>query len=415
MSSMPPLTVANVVSKAYVAPLSQRTLKPQLQLFVNGIFVPTVEITITLGAYGVADKVEAKTFFNGLSDAMGGTSIFQMSQKVRPCPVTVKIANHTTGTSPLPVFQGVLDELDAEIDMDTVSINCRGLLAVLIDQRMSLKVDQNVDVGAAISALIKKYGLTPKVGLAGVTVGSVLTADHVAHGRNIRIFDFIRTLANGVGWNVRVQGSSIVVGPVPDRTAVPEFVRTWGSDTSGFTILKITHCALHSHDIKVKVLSYIPKRKGRTASTAQGAVAALLGLPAPLTTAKKSNAGTGKQSSGFTPIGESETIDNEYVVHVVGKTTDQCDKIAANIRDEISTREFVADMSWTPLASDLKALANAGCEFTIRLQGVQEAVMNTTYIPRETIWTWSIDAGLLLSIKGNNIPLPNDEGAAGTL
>lgn len=413
MSQLPPLSIGT--NTASVPGVAQRNLKPQLLLYVNGIFVPTKSINVTLSAYGSADTVIARTYFNGLSDDMKGVSLAQMSQQVRPCPVLVKVINHATSNGPYNVFSGYLDELDVDIDSDETEIRCRGILSVLIDQRMSLKVNQNVDAGAAIAALIRQYGLQAQVPTAGITVGHILTEDHVAHGRNIRVFDFIRTLANEIGWNVRVQGTVVVVGPVPDRTAVPELVRKSGDDASGFTRMRITHSALHSHDIKVKVLSYIPKTKGRSASTAQGAVASMLGLPPPITTASKSNAGTGKQSSGFTPVGESINIENEYVYHVVGKTTDQCDQIAANIRNEISTHEFVYDMMWAPRDSEIKQVSAAGCEFTVRVEGLQEPAFNLSVIPREVKWDWSVDAGLLIGVTGNNLPLPDDSGAGGSL
>jgi hypothetical protein len=403
-------------SSSSIPSVSQGNLRPQLLLYINNIFIPTESVDVTLSAYGSADTVIARTYFHDLSDDLKGVSLAQLSQKVRPCPVTVKVVNHATGQGPYDIFQGILDELDVDFDTDELEIRARGILAILIDQRMSLKVNQNVDIGSAMSKLITSYGLKASVPTAGITVGHALSDDHVAHGRNVRVFDFIRSLASEIGWDVRVRAGTVVVGPVADRTKVPEFVRKWGSDTTGLTKLRVTHSALHSHDVKVKVLSYIPKTKGRQASNAQGSIAALLGLPAPLASTHKTSAGgTGRQSSGFTSVGESINIENEYVIHVVGKTTDQCDKIAANLRDNISRHEFVYDMAWAPADGELKQLAGAGCEFTVRLEGTVEPAFNQSVTPREVKWAWSTTGGLVLSVSGNNLPLPDDSGAGGAL
>ena len=190
---------------------------PRAVVTVGGNFIPVEKVTVEQSLYGATDAAHITTFLTDLSSAPGGSviNLGALSQQSKYIPVTVAFGNTSqpaaiAGTQMNQLFYGFLEELDADWAADSYTISARGGLALLVDQRISQRLPMNVDVGTAISGLITKYGygLTPQVGVAGIQVGHVLTSDYVSLNRNVRVFDLIQLLAQGVGWDMRVKGTT---------------------------------------------------------------------------------------------------------------------------------------------------------------------------------------------------------------
>lgn len=407
---------------------------PRAFAYVNGIFIPVKQLSVEQTAYASADAAHITTFLYDL-----GINLGALSQQQKYVPVNITVGNSTNppaygGKSYAPLYYGFLEELDADWGADSYTVSSRGILAILIDQRISQRIDMNVDIGDAITALIKKYGygMTTQIGKAGVPVGKVLTADYVSIARNVRVFDLIQVLAQGVGWTMRTKGTTVIVGPPPvvpttqlattqaisaGSVNAPVFVKQWqGPGIGGGTGLTIKHNAMHSHNIKVKVVSYVNKSKGASSgeSSDQGQSAALLGMPAP--TASTSSTPGGRQV-GTTSVGEGATNDEEYIFHIPGLTAAKCITTANLIRDEISRHEFIAELTFVPTASELLTLVQASPEFAVYLTGeaLHKQGHDQVYFPRRITWNYAVDAGsggggLTVSMLMVNHPVPQPTG-----
>jgi hypothetical protein len=194
--------------------------------------------------------------------------------------------------------------------------------------------------------------------------------------------------------------------------------------------LTVQHSALHNHHVRVKVVSYIPSTKGKHASTADPnddtklleAVWALAGEPSQAavpsaTTTTASSTPSGRQS-GLTSVGGDNPNDEEYVYHLPGKTKDQCDTIAEQIRDRISAHEFTINMVWTPNKAEFDQLCQISPEFIIKLSGLQQQSNEGFYYPRTLKWDYEVgdtgmSQGLLLSFDGVNHPVPKHSAVGG--
>lgn len=382
---------------------------PQAFTFVNGIFIPTSSFSVEQSAYGNADTATVNTYLYDL-----GTNLGALSQQQKYVPMWIMVGNSSLNegqSNQQQLYYGFLEELEADWDTDNYSIHSRGLLAYLIDNRISQRVEMNVDVTDVMRQLVNMYGygasLVLPAGLSGVKAGSILTSDYVAISRNVRCYDLMQTLAQGIGWVIRVHGTSIIFGPPPivattvaattaaqqqNVETVPIFYKEW-QNGAGMK-LNVRHNALHSHNIKVKVISYIPGSKGAvSASSQETQLAATLGLPAPTTTTTATPSG---RQSGTTSVGDGATNDEEYVFHYPGLTAAQAQQMADMIRDEISRHEFIATLTFTPSADELSQLVSVSPEFALQLTGnsLHQQNHDQLYYPRKVTWNYDVGSGL---------------------
>jgi hypothetical protein len=230
-------------------------------------------------------------------------------------------------------------------------------------------------------------------------------------GRNLRVLEYMQMLASGVGWIIRCQGKNVIVGPPPSKATVPTLIQTWSA--GGATKLRVTHSALHAHDIKVKVLSYLPKSKsrvssGETQSTTDLLTGQSLQVPASATPAA-SNVQAGKQT-GFATGNFQFSRAEEYVFHIPGLTAAQANARAALIQNEISRHEFIMELEFTPTSDDLTTLVQNSPEFLIQLRGATQASHNQLYHPRKVTWTYSLSAGLRINVLAVNHDVPVNTG-----
>jgi hypothetical protein len=209
-----------------------------------------------------------------------------------------------------------------------------------------------------------------------------------------------------------VQGENVLIGPPPATNSVPTITKTHGA--GGDLSLKITHSALHAHDIKVKVVSYLPKTKGRIASSTVDTTDLLTGqgVQAPSTTSpakSKVQAPIGRQS-GFATGNFQYSQQQEYIYHIPGLTAEECDQKAKAIQAELSRHEFIMDMEWSPTGAELTKLIQSSPEFLINLRGCSQASHNQLYHPRHVTWTISQDEGIRVKVTAVNHDIPQDTG-----
>jgi hypothetical protein len=364
---------------------------PIAQVRLNNVFVPIKSVTLEKTAYSVVDTATLTTFCAGAPMDYG-----KLAQTVIPCPYEVFIGSGaiTPGSSAQGqrALYGLLERTDTIYDEDAIEITARGILALLIDQRMTARLPMNSTVDQVIAGIISSYHLVPQVTPTTVDAGKVLSDDFVSMARNQRAFDVIVALADYLGWKIRVQGTTVIVGPPATRGQVPELALQWGNNAG--EKLKITHDALHTRNIKVVVKSYLPRLKSRVSTPAifQGqsvGTGSVLGLPAqsPLS-AQQQRAPSGAQT-GFTSVGGNYSGE-VYTFHIPGLTIDKCNEMAARIRDDITRHEFVAELVITPDPDQIATLVPAGCEFTVQLSGCSQRSHNGLYHPRKVTWAWAI-------------------------
>jgi hypothetical protein len=395
-------------------------LAPLAEARINGVFVPTWHVEVEQTAYSVADTASALTF---LADAP--LDYGSLAQRVVACPFDVFLGTRdtraTTKSQGTRLFTGLLDEIDSTYEDDTISLSARGAAALLIDQRITTRFDMNESTDRVIVDMITTTpgGLTAKVdsklpdGSPVPPIGKLLQQDFVSTARNSRAFDVINLLADGLGWNVRVQGTTVIVGAPPSRGSVPELAKVWARDAG--TKLFVQHSAIHAHDIKVVVHSYLPRTKSRSgAGSVSTAEQPTMGLPTEAPPGTPTTSGPSGRQAGFTTIGDGYA-GQIYSFHVAGLTSAQCQAMANQIRDELSRHEFIATLTFAPSPDEIAMLAPLGTEFTVLLSGCSQASHNGLYHPKKVVWTWDVgdsDQGVAdgltceITMANHEIPAP---------
>jgi hypothetical protein len=342
-----------------------------------------------------------------------------MSQKGKYIPVVIKAGEVGKTLLPNQVLYSYLDEINTNYKSDVIEMSTRGVLALLIDKKLTEKSDQNVDVGVVIKKIITGVGLKANVGTAGIKVGKILKEDFASMSGTIRAMDYINALANGVGWKSRVQGQTVIVGPPILGSALP--VLTKSMNDGDMLEGSVKHSALHAHNIHVKVVSYIPHSKSKHSTShpafntqyaylLNGETLDVPTLKSPAK-AKGSNGTKGGNVGGtFSGAKPADTDTEEYVFAIPGLTKEACLKKAQLIQEELSRHEFILDVTFSPTAQDIEFLASNGPEFLFKLTGCSQKSHNQTYHPRRVSWHWSIEEGLKIQILAVNHLLPQSTG-----
>lgn len=376
-----------------------------LKARVNDTFIPATYIKVEQTSYGISDTIEIRTPMSLLDYDLGA-----LSQQVQPLGITTEVGYLTpSGFRSSTLIYGIVEEIENDADSDTVTIHGRGLLANLVDSRVSVKPDMNSSISTVIRKLISSVGLTGSVADSGVLVGNVLQKDYVSTARNLRALDFIQILARQAGWTVRAVGKNVVVGPPPDPSSGAQFSKDYAD--GDFISCKTTHNALHNRNIKVKVVSYHAASKKKTTTT-QGPVSKLLGLPPPKSTAKTSK--TTQRAgfiSGLTTVGERTNVE-EYVIPIPNKTAAECIALAQTLRDDINRHEFVLEAIWLPKPEDYAQFASSSPDFNLQLTGFPQVSSNGMYYMKHVVWEWDVASisGLTMEVEAINHPLPVPSG-----
>jgi hypothetical protein len=365
----------------------------------------SVEVEQT--AYGVADTITVTTPLSTQPQDLGA-----LSQKVNPTPFSVYFAFILPNNKIEPhlVLDGLLDELENDYETDIITLKGRGILANLVDARISVKPNMNSTITNVITQLIKQYTqLTPKIQSTSVLAGTIIKDDYIAMSRNLKALDFIQLLARSQGWTVRVSNGVIVVGDPPDPSEDARFSLNFaGGD---WLSLKITHNALHNKNIKVKVVSYGQSTKHRGLARSQGAVAALLGLPVPVSKTASPAGTKAGPIDGTTSVGERDNVE-EYVIPIHNLDQQACLDLAAKTQAFINLHEFVAQGVFTLGADDLRKIAKVSPDFIVDLAGCDQPSNNGTYFPHHVNWDWDVSSssGLTFDVELVNHVLPVPTG-----
>jgi len=292
---------------------------------------------------------------------------------------------------------------------------------LLIDRQYTARLDMNSTVTQVLTKLIALggIGLKAQVATSTMPIGRLLSQDYVAMSNNYRIFDLMAMIADTIGWRIRVQDTTVIVGPPPTRGQVPEIAKEWGHDAG--VKLKVTHSALHSRNIKVIVRSYLPRLK--SAITGTGAAIATqpgtLGAPSQQPSSAPTQPAPSGRQVGLTSVGEDYGGEIYVFNEKPGMTQAQCDIRAAAIRDDLTRHEFIAELQFAPSVDELRTLVAAGTEFTVALSGCSQPSHNGLYHPKKVTFTYDLGetdsnsaTGLTVNILMVNHELPTPSGGS---
>lgn len=389
---------------------------PRAVATVGGFFVPSGEITVEQTAYGNADVIRISTY------AAGNYDWGRISQKFMPTWVKVNMGPQRDANdvgSMAQLIEGILDEVDVTCDTDEVELRGRGMLALLIDKRITVEPYKNMTVDGAIKKIIESVGLKAQVTASGIRVGRLLNEQDTSMNRNLKALDVIQSLAWGTGFRIRTQGRTVIVGPPPSGKSAFVLERKWGHGDRSGEKLHFTHSALHAHGVKVRVIAYVASTK-TTHSTSDPDAKALadsLGLPAsanPTGRAKSKGAGLHSASGG----GVTENPNSqEYVIIAPGKSMAELEQIKENEERKIARKEFKMQYVFSPTADELIQLVKNSPEFLINMTGTPMPSCDGLYHPERIIWKWVVGkdssggtaVGLTIEFNGVNhdIPVPS--------
>lgn len=416
--------------------------KPRLICYIDGHYIPATLIDVDLSAYGTADAFTVTTFFNGLYEELGNVSILRRSQisagAGKPLTMTMHIAtDELPTTQSTPLAYGYLDKIHIDAHADTITFHGRGIAGLLLDPKITAVAKNTQSIESAISDVCKKYNVPLLITQrSGLRVGKVMKDDFVTTSRNLSAFAYIQTLSNAVGWDIRAKGAVLVIGPPPNPKTELSLKKVWGTSTGGVTA-SFDHDAFHSHNVKVRIISYHqghknvvnvlqgpsaallglpPPAAGASAPTsAQGPAASLLNMPLPTPGAgKHARSSRGGRVGGYSGTDPRPSAREEiYVFHMHGLDQATATIKAKQMADAISRREIRAQLEWMPDRDELIPLATAACEVNIQLSGFSDGVLNGLYFPQELNYSWGVYDGLKLTAHLlNHITPQDDQGVA---
>jgi hypothetical protein len=426
LSSLPGVSPYSVGARNLSNPTnpSNLSMAPRLVVYIgggSGVFVPCWDVEIDQTAYGTADTFKCTTYiadqafdYGLLSQATGNPIQIQVFAATGQTPSSSSTSYNERAMS--RVWYGFLDEIEFRYHEDTMEIRGRGVLALLVDARSSSRSGLNQTITQVLTQLITEQGLTANVQPSSILAGKVLQDDYSFTARNVRTLEYMQALCDSVGWNIRSQWvgqyPTIICGPPPDPSQVPILYHTWGGPQGG-TSLIIRHNALHSHNIKVRVISYTPKTK--TQAKSEQVVDLLTGETTIIPLVSKGTQPTGNVTTVGRQKGDASgqfkfSQTEEYVFHVKDVKADDAALKAQQILKYISQHEFIAEYTYMPNPDEIKILAANSPEIIISIDGLSQSSGCGFYHPKRVRWMWNMDEGLRMNMLMANHSIPTNSG-----
>jgi hypothetical protein len=298
--------------------------------------------------------------------------IFAIVQDTKPC-VTLDVTTDMT-IAGVPIFKnasefsGVIDTITESYSQNTVTISARSYAQILLNEKVNKTFSS--PAGAAkttttvVKELVKEFGKGLKV-IADdfkTPVGKFFKDRAVKISANVPVWDLLMAFANEDGADLFVKGDtlyyvrkatekSVDLTELKGIPASLEYV--WGKNILD---LEIRHSPMFSHDITVTVTSYQPKTGKSYAGTSNMSSAKIAALAEKLEADPGSVAGLvagsdaklkRRRTGKITDKVQAASIGNKenYAFFVPGLSQEDCDRLAARIMKDISSKEFVVTLT----------------------------------------------------------------------
>ena len=395
---------------------------------ISGTQYAVMKCSVELYAHGASNTAElvlplqASPDFTTMFQGIAWVAV-QVYVSITPASAASTKSNAVTGS--IQLFSGSIDLNSMAFHDDTITIKCRSLASLLIDNRIT-GLPRNMKTTDLVTALATQYNLTASISLLDgqyvPTVAELYAHDFAVGIQNDRIWDVLMKAAEFDGTDVWVVGSTLFYA-VPSKIARAIVDIKYGRDIETLTAEHSTA----SKAIRVEVRIYNHRTRSAAIQrwevgndgTTDVTTSARLVTSDPVwgtkNTTTYSISSTGVQSTVQSTIGggtqntqEARGPDNPngaliYKFYKPGWSLEAANQFAQATLLRLQMQEYTVTMRVPITAS--KAMGLSSITSQIRLHGVPMNVVNDTYWPRRITWNIDMD-NPCIDIEAVNIALP---------
>jgi len=275
---------------------------------------------------------------------------------------------------------GNVDDLEFDVVADVMSFSGRDLTSKLIDFKRTISFSSGTLVASDIvTQIAKERGLKPLVVPTQAAAGQYYQIVKALVEANCTYWDIITRLAQIERYQAYVVGNELHFEPRTSPDSDP-YVINWQEpvDTNGFPTanaqqIRFSRNLSIAKDLKVRVLSYDPKKKSVVNETADRK--------------RVYNKVTGKSAKSKEPP-------QEYVYNVPNLTADQARQRAQAILEELSKHEM-------NLHAELPGDLLLSARNIVALQGTG-TVFDQTYYASSISRSYSYDGAFRMTLEAKN-------------
>lgn len=304
-----------------------------------------------------------------------GVDLFQLSQEYLPMEIivytTIQTDSGAINFNNAEEFRGIIDTVVADFNSGTYTVSASSYARILanakINEVFSSQVLQSMTTSALAQRLVAEYGKGLKWysgnSVFSTNVGVLMKQQLARAFMNMSVWDVLESFALYDDADLYVEGDTLYYKKhAPDNKSIftvsaqgtTEYTYTWGQNIEH---LSVRHSPMFAHDISVTVNSYQASKKSTVTSTATASTAHLKAvqdaleagdsakytqmITTALTKALRRGRVFKKAQATAAPISNKA----QYVFSVNNLSQADCDRIANNILQDISRREFIVTLT----------------------------------------------------------------------
>ena len=326
-------------------------------LLVNGVSTPWYDATVDINLYSMASMITVHGPiypFEGVANLTKVPDYGLMTQSgLVTLAVQASYLDTTSSEVPVQMFNletGYVDEITDTYDANEFELVGRSTASVFQDARIASPLAQSVNLRGdqLASQLFAKRGVPLTLGATSPAqyLGKAYTDETYTKAYRARSeWDELTDAALQDAFVCWVHNGQGYYGP--PAVSVPTYSLSWGKDVVG---CQVNHVARRSHNIVVRIDSFIKETQSKTTATYGG----------PGVSGSSSVSGGGAQSETFR-------------FFISGLSRGQVRARAKAIWNDLVTKEFIARLRVVPDAALLNFIAQNGANWTFTLGGVRNS------------------------------------------
>lgn len=291
---------------------------PALSVFVNDsdILTGVIDFEVTNASHFTSDTFRISAAIANLPRGLGIDYWGDTAGDV--VDISVGFKDSTGHAQPKSLIYGQVDDVDVDMDNQTMTLTGRDLSARFLDNQTA-ELFQDQTASRVAQTLAARRGLKAQVVATTEKIGSYYERLNAGVTKSQSEWDFLIRLAEHEQFDVWVSGKTLFFQPPVPENSDP-FVLHWsvdknGNPTGNFEDLKMHRSLTLAKDVIVNVLSF-NQAEGKTVKA----------------TAKRGRANTSQRAGGQAQV---------YTFRVPNLNRQQADKLAAAKADEITKHERV--------------------------------------------------------------------------
>ncbi len=303
-----------------------------------------------------------------------GIDLLELSQTYLPLELIVFTTLQTDGGTfdfnNAEEFRGVVDTITLDMNTGTYTVQASSYARILanakINEVFSSQILQQMTTSALAQKLVAEYGQGLKWSshnsAFSTNVGTLMKQQLARSFMSMSVWDVLESFALYDDADLYVEGDTLFyVKHAPDNKNIftvtaagaTQYTYTWGTNIEK---LSIQHSPMFAHDISVTVKSYQASKKSTVTSTANASTAKLQAVTdalesgntakyAPMVSSALTKAvHRGRVFKKGQATAASISNKAQYVFSVNNLSQADCDRVAYNIFQDVSRREFIVTL-----------------------------------------------------------------------